>query len=100
MSEPNFVVDVDLRESVVTIGPRRSLQVDETGFINPVWADRSFTGAARVQASAHGVALPAEVESDRVVWAEPRDRIAPGQSVVFYEGDGPDATVIGGAIAT
>ena len=100
MSEPNFVVDVDLRESVVTIGPRRSLQVEETGFINPVWADDSFTGSARVQASAHGVALPAEVHADRVVWAEPRDRIAPGQSVVFYEGDGPDATVIGGAIAT
>ena len=100
MSEPNFVVDVDLRESVVTIGPRRSLQVEETGFINPVWADDSFTGSARVQASAHGVALEAEVHADRVVWAEPRDRIAPGQSVVFYEGDGPDATVIGGAIAT
>lgn len=100
MSEPHFVVDVDLRESVVTIGPRRSLRVDETGFNQPVWADGSFTGTARVQASAHGVALEAEVHADRVVWSEPRDRIAPGQSVVFYEGDGPDATVIGGAIAT
>ena len=104
MAEPHFVVDVDLVESVVTIGPRRSLRVEETSFIEPVWADGSFTGAARVQASAHGEALEAQVELDsdsgRVTWAEPRDRIAAGQSLVFYEGEGSDATVIGGAIAS
>ena len=65
-----------------------------------MWSSESFTGTARVQASAHGVALLADVQADRVVWDEPRDRIAPGQSLVFYDGDGPDATVIGGAIAT
>jgi len=101
MSEPQFVVDVNLQESIVTIGPRRSLQDDETGFTQPVWALDSFTGDALVQASAHGTALPATVESDRVVWHDKRDRIAPGQSLVFYAGDGgPDDTVIGGAIAT
>jgi tRNA-specific 2-thiouridylase len=96
MGEPQFVVDVDLRESVVTIGPRRSLQAGETGFTQPVWAHESFTGRAHVQASAHGEALPAIVEPDRVVWDAPRDRIAPGQSLVFYDTD----LVIGGAIAT
>lgn len=100
MSEPQFVVDVNLQESVVTIGPRRSLKDEFTRFVQPVWALDSFAGEARVQASAHGAALPAVVEADRVVWAEPRDRIAAGQSLVFYEGDGSDATVIGGAIAT
>ncbi len=100
MSEPHFVTDVNLRESVVTIGPRRSLRVEETTFIQPVWATEQFSGEARVQASAHGTALLAEVHADRVTWAEPRDRIAAGQSLVFYEGDGNDATVIGGAIAT
>jgi tRNA-specific 2-thiouridylase len=96
MGEPQFVVDVDLHESVVTIGPRRSLQAEETGFTQPVWAHESFTGRAHVQASAHGEALPALVEPDRVVWDAPRDRIAPGQSLVFYDTD----LVIGGAIAT
>ena len=100
MSEPHFVTKVNLRESVVTIGPRRSLRVEETTFIQPVWATEPFTGEARVQASAHGTALLAEVHADRVTWAEPRDRIAAGQSLVFYEGDGNDATVIGGAIAS
>ena len=100
MSEPHFVTDVNLQESVVTIGPRRSLRVEETTFIQPVWATEPFTGEARVQASAQGTALLAEVHADRVTWAEPRDRIAAGESLVFYEGDGNDATVIGGAIAT
>lgn len=100
MSEPHFVVDVDLQESVVTIGPRRSLRVKETGFTQPVWADRPFIGRAFVQASAHGVAFPAAVEADRVVWGEPRDRIAPGQSLVFYEAHPDGDLVIGGAIAT
>lgn len=96
MGEAQFVVDVDLQESIVTIGPRRSLQDGETGFTQPVWAHESFTGEAAVQASAHGVALPATVEADRVVWHDDRDRIAPGQSLVFYDND----LVIGGAIAT
>ncbi len=100
MSEPQFVVDVNLAESVVTIGPRRSLKDDETGFVQPVWALEPFTGEALVQASAHGTALSATVHDDRVTWAAPRDRIAAGQSLVFYDGDGSDATVIGGAIAT
>ncbi len=100
MSEPHFVVDVDLQESVVTIGPRRSLRVQETTFTAPVWADQAFAGGAGVQASAHGAALRATVLDDRVTWDTPRDRIAAGQSLVFYEGDGADATVIGGAIAT
>lgn len=94
--EPMFVLDVDLVESVVTIGPRRSLQVVETQFVNPVWANESFAGPALVQASAHGTPMPAEVTNSAVVWRDPRDRIAPGQSLVFYTDD----LVLGGAIAT
>ena len=100
MGEPQFVLDVDLAESVVTIGPRRSLRVGETGFSQPVWADQSFAGDALVQASAHGAAPAARVESDRVVWEQPRDRIAPGQSLVFYEPHADGDLVLGGAIAT
>lgn len=96
MGEAQFVVDVNLQESIVTIGPRRLLQAGETGFTQPTWAYEFFTGDALVQASAHGVALPATVEADRVVWHADRDRIAPGQSLVFYDDD----LVIGGAIAT
>jgi tRNA-specific 2-thiouridylase len=100
MGEPQFVLDVDLAESVVTIGPRRSLRVGETGFQQPVWADQPFAGDAMVQASAHGAAPAACVEADRVVWEQPRDRIAPGQSLVFYDSHPDGDLVLGGAIAT
>ena len=96
MSEAQFVVDVDLVESVVTIGPRRSLQVDATSFTEPVWANEPYVGEALVQASAHGTALPATVADGIVTWHTSRDRIAAGQSLVFYDDD----LVIGGAIAT
>ena len=94
MHEPQFVLDVNLTESIVTIGPRRDLRDDMTAFRQPVWADEPFTGTALVQASAHGDALPADVHEDYVEWAAPRDRIAPGQSLVFYDGD----DVIGGGL--
>ena len=95
MAEPQFVLDVDLGESVVTIGPRRALRVDTTAFTDPVWADGPHVGAAHVQASAHGEAMPAHVDTGHVRWAEGRDRVAPGQSLVFYDGE----LVIGGAVA-
>jgi tRNA-specific 2-thiouridylase len=98
MGEPQFVLDVNLAESVVTIGPRRSLRDDETSFSQPVWAHEPFTGRAHVQASAHGEALPAMIENDRVVWEASRDRIAAGQSLVFYD-EATNSEVIGGAIA-
>ena len=96
MPEPQFVLDVDLHESVVTIGPRSSLRVDATGFVDAVWADRPFVGEALVQASAHGEPRPARVHPNRVDWHGVHDRVAPGQSLVFYEGD----LVVGGAIAS
>jgi len=98
MGEPQFVLDVNLTESIVTIGPRRSLQDGETGFSQPVWAHEPFTGPAHVQASAHGEARPAVVHEDRVSWDDPRDRIAAGQSLVFYD-EATNSEVIGGAIA-
>ncbi|NCY10293.1 MAG: tRNA 2-thiouridine(34) synthase MnmA, partial [Actinobacteria bacterium] len=55
-----------------------------------------------VQASAHGTAQPAIVESaDRgefvVRWLEPQRRVAPGQSVVLY--DPTNRFVLGGGTA-
>ena len=57
-----------------------------------------------MQASAHGATKRAVIEGveDRanavvVRWSEPQRRIAPGQSVVFY--DLTDQSVLGGGIA-
>ena len=48
-----------------------------------------------VQTSAHGTPRWAAVDPDGVQWDEPHRRVAPGQSVVFYEGE----EVVGGGLA-
>jgi tRNA-specific 2-thiouridylase len=53
-----------------------------------------------VQGSAHGERAAARIECHggdyRMMWARPNRRIAPGQTVVFY--DKADQVVLGGAI--
>ncbi|MCS5676054.1 MAG: tRNA 2-thiouridine(34) synthase MnmA, partial [Acidimicrobiales bacterium] len=59
------------------------------------WADCPVDGPVLVQTSAHGHVDPAVLDGDVVRWPTPRRRVAPGQSVVFYEDD----EVVGGALA-
>jgi tRNA-specific 2-thiouridylase len=65
-----------------------------------VWADGPVGGRLAAQCSAHGAPRPATVEADgpvvEVRFDEPHRRVAPGQSVVLYDGD----AVVGGGIAT
>jgi tRNA-specific 2-thiouridylase len=95
-----YVVDVDVAQQRVVVGDdadlmRAALDVDWV-----TWVDRPVNGAVRVQCSAHGEAREAriEVRSDHVhvEWTDAQRRIAPGQSVVFYD-DG-DRRVLGGGI--
>lgn len=66
------------------------------------WVAEPAVGDARVQCSAHGATHPAHLSLDddriHVEWAEPQRRVAPGQSVVFY--DDADRRVLGGGICT
>jgi tRNA-uridine 2-sulfurtransferase len=116
-----YALDVDVPSRTVTVGTLDDLLVEVTSCRAVTWA----TGAPAmpievlVQASAHGTPVTATVAAiddgsiddgaiddgasdnaaDGVVavrWAAPVRRIAPGQSLVFYEGD----TVLGGGIAT
>lgn len=111
-----YVVDVNPDEGVVTVGGLDDLLRETVEVTDLVWADPSLAGAGiagtaaadraasmrfEVQCSAHGRPMPATIEphperSGGVVvrWIEPQRRIAPGQSVAFYEGD----EVVGGGI--
>jgi tRNA-specific 2-thiouridylase len=96
-----YVVDVDVSGATVVVGDddelhRASVVVDDV-----TWIDRPVVGAARVQVSAHGTARPAVLAGSApvtVLWDEPQRRVAPGQSVVFY--DVTDTRVLGGGVAT
>jgi len=67
-----------------------------------VWAATPVDGDVRVQCSAHGATAAATIAAGgdgcvEVSWHSRQRRVAPGQSVVFY--DATDAYVLGGGIA-
>ena len=93
--DPRFVTAVDVAAATVTVGRKQDLLDDEVALAGLVWADRPVTGAVLVQCSAHGEPRPGSLVGDLLMWERPQPRVAPGQSVVFYDGD----EVLGGAIA-
>jgi tRNA-uridine 2-sulfurtransferase len=96
-----YVVDVDVPAATVTVGAGADLLQPEVRVERVTWTDGPVTGEVLVQSSAHGAARAGHLHFDgrgvRVVWNEPQRRIAPGQSVVFY--DGTDTRVLGGGTA-
>ena len=102
-TRPRYVVDVDRRaaQPVVIVGEKADLFVAEQAVTGWHWVDDAAPmGPHRVQTSAHGAALAARIDqaSDGglvVHWDEPQRRVAPGQSVVAYQGD----QVVGGGTA-
>jgi tRNA-uridine 2-sulfurtransferase len=106
-----YVVDVDTRTRVVTVGADDETRGAGLTVDDPTWVDQPVEGPVLVQCSAHGTPRPATIEiverasvepatveraTVDVRWHEPQRRIAPGQSVVFY--DLADVSVLGGGI--
>ena len=105
---PRFVVDVDVDAARVTVGDRSDLLRSSVELRDVVWADDAWSrgtddgGTAGIdvliQSSAHGAARAATVHvtgtSARVDWHTDQPRVAPGQSVVFYDAD----AVLGGGL--
>ena len=95
-----YVIDVDRATGTVTVGGDDELREEALRVDRPTWVDEPVGGAVLVQCSAHGAAQPAtltavEAQVD-VCWYRPQRRVAPGQSVVFY--DRTDRYVLGGGV--
>jgi tRNA-specific 2-thiouridylase len=69
--------------------------VDEVALEALEWATGPIAGPLHAQASAHGTPRACTVRGGTVRFDVPERRVAPGQSVVLYEGD----EVVGGGIA-
>jgi len=83
-----YVLAKDPVTKTVTVGSARQLLVDEllvTDAIDYLGAGWPLEGM--VQGSAHGHAYAGAISADRVVFAAPTRRIAPGQRVVAYHDD-------------
>ena len=92
-----YVTAIDQATSTVVVGDEADLDVAELTVRNLVWADAPHTGEVMVQCSAHGTAIAALLNAGTVRWQSSQRRVAPGQSVVFF--DPTDRYVIGGGIA-
>ena len=93
-----YAIDIDVQNAVVRVGGtedlmRDSVAIDDVTFTNEAIAPGTPVG---VQVSAHGRPFDGIFNADRIDFIEPQRRVAPGQSVVFYDGD----VVLGGALAT
>jgi len=95
-TDPRYVVDVDAASATVTVGEKSDLTTLATPLESWTWTGKPVEGEVHVQCSAHGAAERGIIHADRVEWASPHRRIAPGQSIVAYADD----IVIGGGIAT
>jgi tRNA-uridine 2-sulfurtransferase len=100
---PRYVTEVDVPAATVRVGTEADLLVEAVTLDTMVWAGDPVAGPAGAQCSAHGVPRPARVEpvgsaGERAVvhFDRPQRRVAPGQSVVLYDGD----EVVGGGVAT
>jgi tRNA-specific 2-thiouridylase len=96
-AERRFVLNVDTASATVTVGSLDELMVSEIPVGAVTWVGDPVAPGTPVwvQASAHGQPLRATWEADRVVLDAPVRRVAPGQSVVLYDGD----AVLGGGTA-
>jgi tRNA-specific 2-thiouridylase len=96
-----YVIDIDVPNAVVVVGDDDDLLRHKMTVNNVSWVGDPIDGDVLIQGSAHGEARPARITqlSDVVSidWATVERRIAPGQSVVFY--DVENVCVLGGGIA-
>jgi tRNA-uridine 2-sulfurtransferase len=97
VGERSYAVDVDVANATVTVGCADDLLVDRQAldaitFVGPV-----ISGAVLAQCSAHGAPRAAHLDGDTLTWDEPQRRVAPGQSIAFY--DLTDTELLGGATA-
>ena len=95
-SERRYAVAVDAPRRRVTVGTAADLLADRVELHEHCWALEPFIGEVLVQTSAHGQPMAGALDGNgRLRLAEPARRVAPGQIVVFYDGD----LVLGGATA-
>lgn len=97
VGEPRYVTSIDAATATVTIGRREELAATSVTIEEPT----SVTGSPlpnRVSAQyrAHGPAVPVSLDGSAVVFDDPQEAVAAGQTISFYEGE----EVLGGSVIT
>lgn len=98
VGEPRYVIRIDAETSTIVVGPREALAVGSVGLDQLTWtAGVGADGPVMAQYRAHSAPVSAWLsESTTLVFDEPQEAVAPGQTVAFYH----DEEVLGGALIT
>jgi tRNA-uridine 2-sulfurtransferase len=100
MGEPAYVVRIDAAHNRLVIGTAADLLVEAANLSNVRWLVprvgdlRNVRARIRYHAPLAAAQVTPTPEGALVRFVEPQRAVAPGQSVVFYEGD----TVLGGGV--
>lgn len=84
---PRYAIAVDVPQATVTVGTADDLLTDRVALDAVAWVAAPVAGPLQAQVSAHGAVRPCHVDGRDVVFLERARRVAPGQSVVLYDGD-------------
>jgi tRNA-specific 2-thiouridylase len=96
--ERRYVLDVDARSGAVMVGPFEGLMRDDvqvSGLTFVAGAPPPPSEPLLVQVRAHGTPFEGRLDGDRVRFARPQPRVAPGQVVALYRAD----VLLGGGLA-
>jgi len=94
--DPTYALEVDVASRRVVVGSATDLLTDRITVADLAWTAGVVPGSLAAQVSAHGAPRPCRVDGDAIVFDAPHRRVAPGQSVVLYDGD----EVVGAGQAT
>ncbi len=94
-SQPHYVTHID--STTVTLGRKGDLITHLQPFSAPAWLDYGY-GEVMVQKSSQGPSVRAQVKEGYLEYDSATRRVAPGQSLVFYDVN-HNSFVLGGAIA-
>jgi tRNA-specific 2-thiouridylase len=90
--QPRYVLSIEPTTNTVTVGPREALAVHEIVAGRPLWCGTPVANdePLSVQYRAHGETVTATVHVEpallRATLDEPASGVAPGQTLVLYEG--------------
>jgi tRNA-uridine 2-sulfurtransferase len=106
VGEPLYVVRLDAKDAKVVVGPREALAARTIAVADVNWlGDRPLTDlgdglevAVRVRSTREPrpAVLRATARGVEVELLSPEDGVSPGQACVIYDGESPQARVLGG----
>jgi tRNA-uridine 2-sulfurtransferase len=85
--EPLYVVRLDAPAGRVVVGPKRALAVASARLSEINWLGRGRSGPLTAKVRSLAKPVPARLDGDRVVFAQPEYGVSPGQAAVLYAGD-------------